>query len=47
MPDKCAKFASLRNTSALNSFGCPGGYGLGLDYRVAVTLADGRAGSSR
>ncbi len=43
VPDKCAKFAALRNTSALSSFGCPSGYSLSLDYRVVVSLASGRS----
>jgi hypothetical protein len=43
VPDKCAKFAALRNTGALSSQGCPAGYGLDLDYRVVVTLANGRS----
>jgi len=42
VPDKCAKFAALGNASALSQFGCPSGYSLGLDYRVSVTLANGR-----
>jgi len=43
VPDKCAKFAALRNTGALSGQGCPAGYGLDLDYRVVVTLANGRS----
>ncbi len=43
VPDKCAKFAALGNTTALANHGCPAGYGLGLDYRVVVTLDDGRS----
>jgi hypothetical protein len=43
VPDKCAKFAALGNTGALSSNGCPAGYGTGLDYRVVVTLDDGRS----
>jgi hypothetical protein len=44
VPDKCAKFAALRNTSALSSFNCPPGYLLGLDYRVLVIRDSGTAG---
>ena len=43
VPDKCAKFAALKNTGALSSQGCPSGYGTNLDYRVIVTLANGRS----
>ena len=43
MPDKCAKFAALRNTTALSSQGCPAGYALGLDYRVLVIRDSGQA----
>ena len=41
VPDKCAKFAALKNTGALSSQGCPAGYSTSLDYRVIVTLANG------
>lgn len=43
VPDKCAKFAALRNTSALASAGCPSTYLLGLDYRVVVFADNGRS----
>ncbi|MGI9034373.1 MAG: RICIN domain-containing protein [Acidimicrobiales bacterium] len=43
VPDKCAKFAALANTSALSSQGCPSGYRLGLDYRVAVARDNGQS----
>lgn len=42
VPDKCAKFAALKNQSVLNQFNCPGSYGLGLDYRVVVSRDNGR-----
>ena len=42
LPDKCAKFAALRQASTLASQGCPPGYALGLDYRVVVTRDNGR-----
>ncbi|MGI9023745.1 MAG: RICIN domain-containing protein [Acidimicrobiales bacterium] len=41
LPDKCAKFAALRNTAALAQYACGPGYGLGLDYRVVVTRDNG------
>ena len=41
VPDKCAKFAALKNQSVLNQFGCPAGYRLDLDYRVVVTRDNG------
>ncbi len=43
VPDKCAKFAALKNTGALSSQGCPAGYSTSLDYRVIVTLANGKS----
>ncbi len=43
VPDKCAKFAALRNQGALTEFGCPAGYRLDLDYRVVVTRDNGRS----
>jgi hypothetical protein len=43
VPDKCAKFAALRNTSALSSQGCPAGYALWLDYRLLVIRDSGQA----
>ncbi len=43
VPDKCAKFAALRNTGALSQYGCGAGYGLGLDYRVVVTRDSGQS----
>ena len=42
VPDKCAKFAALKNQAVLNDFGCPSGYRLDLDYRVAVTRENGQ-----
>ncbi len=42
VPDKCAKFAGLRNQTVLNQFGCPAGYRLDLDYRVVVTRDNGQ-----
>ena len=42
IPDRCVKFASLRNTSALAAANCGPGYPLDLDYRVALTLDNGR-----
>ena len=42
VPDRCVKFASLGNTSALAAANCGPGYPLNLDYRVAVTLDNGR-----
>jgi hypothetical protein len=41
VPDKCAKFAALANASTLSSQGCPSGYRVGLDYRVAVARDNG------
>ncbi len=44
VPDKCAKFAALRDTGALNQLRCPAaGYPLGLDYRVVVTRDSGQS----
>lgn len=42
VPDKCAKFAALRNTAALSQYGCPASYSLGLDYRVIVFADNGK-----
>jgi hypothetical protein len=42
VPDKCAKFAALKNQGILNDFGCPAGYRLDLDYRVVVTRDTGQ-----
>jgi hypothetical protein len=42
VPDKCAKFAGLRNQTVLNQFGCPAGYRLDLDWRVVVTRDNGQ-----
>ncbi len=38
VPDKCVKFAAL----GWSTSGCPAGYFSGLDYRVIVTLDNGR-----
>jgi hypothetical protein len=43
VPDKCAKFAALRNSGVLSQFGCPAGYRLDLDYRVVVTRDTGQS----
>lgn len=43
VPDKCAKFAALKNQTVLNDFGCPAGYRLDLDYRVVVTRDGGQS----
>lgn len=43
IPDKCAKFASLRWTSALDSHKCPSGYRLDLDWRVLVRRESGES----
>lgn len=43
VPDKCAKFAALGNSTVLRDFGCPSGYALGLDWRVVVTRTNGRS----
>jgi hypothetical protein len=43
VPDKCAKFAALKLTSALSSSGCSSGYRLDLDYRVVVSRDNGRS----
>ncbi|MDQ6928041.1 MAG: RICIN domain-containing protein [Actinomycetota bacterium] len=43
VPDKCAKFAALKNTAALSQFGCPSTYLLGLDYRVVVFADNGKS----
>lgn len=42
VPDKCAKFAALRQPSNLASSGCPPGYALGLDYRALVVRDSGQ-----
>lgn len=42
VPDKCAKFAALKNQTVLNQFGCSSGYRLDLDYRVVVTRDSGQ-----
>ncbi|MGH9189457.1 MAG: RICIN domain-containing protein [Acidimicrobiales bacterium] len=41
VPDKCIKFAALRNTTALTSMKCASSYSLGRDYRVVVTRESG------
>ncbi len=41
VPDKCVKFAALGQTGPLAQAACPSGYGLGLDYRVSLTLDNG------
>ncbi|HVL06442.1 MAG TPA: hypothetical protein VM388_10670 [Acidimicrobiales bacterium] len=43
LPDRCVKFASLGNTTALANANCGPGYPLGLDYRVTVAR-DNNAG---
>ena len=43
VPDRCVKFASLGNVTALNAANCGPGYALDLDYRVALTLDNGRS----
>ena len=43
VPDKCAKFAALRNSAVLAQFGCPDGYALGLDWRVNIGRDNGRS----
>ena len=43
IPDQCAKFAALGQSSTLRQFNCPAGYSLGLDYRVVVTRANGQS----
>ena len=45
LPDRCVKFASLGNTTALANANCGPGYPLGLDYRVTVAR-DNNAGSA-
>lgn len=45
VPDRCVKFASLGNTSALAAANCGPGYPLGLDYRVTVAR-DNNAGTA-
>ena len=42
LPDRCVKFAALRNTSALAGANCGAGYPLDLDYRVSLTRDNGR-----
>jgi hypothetical protein len=42
VPDKCAKFAGLRNQTVLNQFNCPAGYRLDMDWRVVVTRDSGQ-----
>jgi hypothetical protein len=42
VPDKCVKFAALKNTGALNDQGCGAGYRTDLDYRVVVTRDGGQ-----
>ncbi len=41
LPDRCVKFASLGNTTALANANCGPGYPLGLDYRVTVARDNG------
>jgi hypothetical protein len=43
VPDQCAKFAALGQSSTLRQVGCPAGYSLGLDYRVVVTRDNGQS----
>ena len=43
IPDQCAKFAALGQSSTLRQFNCPSGYSLGLDYRVVVTRENGQS----
>lgn len=43
LPDKCLKFAALRNSSVLASFKCGPGYALDRDYRVVVTRESGES----
>ena len=43
VPDKCAKFAGLRNQTVLNQFNCPAGYSLDLDWRVVVSRDNGQS----
>ena len=42
VPDQCAKFAALGQSSTLRQMSCPAGYSLGLDYRVVVTRDNGQ-----
>ncbi|HEX3622267.1 MAG TPA: RICIN domain-containing protein [Acidimicrobiales bacterium] len=43
VPDKCAKFAALKLTTALSASGCSSGYRLDLDYRVVVSRDSGQS----
>ena len=43
VPDKCAKFAALGQSTNLRNFNCPAGYALGLDYRVVITRENGQS----
>jgi len=43
VPDQCAKFAALGQSSTLRQINCPAGYSLGLDYRVVVTRDNGQS----
>jgi hypothetical protein len=43
VPDKCLKFAALRNSAVLASFKCGPGYGLDRDYRMVVTRESGES----
>jgi ricin-type beta-trefoil lectin protein len=43
VPDKCAKFAALKNQGVLNDFGCGAGYRTDLDYRVVVSRDSGQS----
>lgn len=42
VPDKCAKFAGLKNQGMLNDFSCGTGYRTDGDYRVVVTRDGGQ-----
>lgn len=44
VPDKCVKFAGLRNTNALAALKCPASYSLDRDYRMVVTRDGGEPG---
>ncbi len=37
VPDKCVKFAALKNTATLALLKCPASYSLDRDYRIVVT----------
>ncbi len=44
VPDKCVKFAALRNTTVLGALRCSSSYTLARDYRIVVARDNGESG---